>query len=77
MDKDLYPNQVIYFFHYLCVEKMHYVTKDAPYISCSAYYNAVCYSFKKSLFLRPYLKFCIYVYKCNLLYYIFAYYIWM
>lgn len=33
MDKDLYPNQVIYFFHYLCVEKMHYVTKGAPYIS--------------------------------------------
>ena len=35
----------------------------------------VHYSFKKSLFLRPYLKFCIYVYKCNLWYYIFAYYI--
>lgn len=37
--------------------------------------DTVYYSFKKSLFLRPYLKVCIYVHKCNLLYSIFAYYI--
>lgn len=68
----------LYFFISCTWRKYIMLQNDASYISiyrieCLLY--IVHYPFKKSLLLRPYLKFCIYVYKCNLLYYIFAYYI--